>query len=251
MRYAASLFAILLTVSAVGLAQRTDVAAAKASATAPATTPTTLPAGFNEELAKIDARALAHKDLTAHFIQEKHSPLLRKPLVSEGTVYSKGSRSLWVTRTPEASRMLIDPKWLHIYYPKQKVVEEYPIEGRLGMMASSPLPALSDIRKNFTLTPDDGDGLIPLEPAKKTKALLLTPSRPDLEEFVKSVRVLLDVDRGLVLAFELVDPDGEKTLIRFSDLKADTGLSDDAMKLGAPPGTKVSRPVGDSLPAKP
>jgi hypothetical protein len=224
---------------------------AQAPATQPSATTAPVDADFEAQLAAIDARALAHKDLTADFVQEKHSPLLRKPIISRGTVLAKGASALWVTTEPEPSRMSVDPQWLRLHYPKQKIIEEYPIGGQLGMLAASPLPALAAIRKNFTLTPDTGEGLNPAEPvANETKALRLEPVEA-LRGTVGHVRVLLDVSRGLVLAFEVTDPDGERTLVRFSNLRTDTGLPDNALTLSAPAGTKVVRPVGDQMPATP
>jgi outer membrane lipoprotein-sorting protein len=49
------------------------------------------------------------------------------------------------------------------------------------------------------------------------------------------------------MVFEMIDPDGEQTVIRFSNVHVDVGLSDDALKLNPAPGTKVVRPLeGDS-----
>ncbi|HEV7299523.1 MAG TPA: outer membrane lipoprotein carrier protein LolA [Tepidisphaeraceae bacterium] len=238
-------FVMLLSSVAVTSHAHAQDATQPARTPAPATAPAS---AFDAELDAIDRKALAHQDLTADFVQEKHSPLLRKPLVSRGTVMAKGPLTLWVTAEPEPSRMSIDSRWVRLYYPKQKVVEEYPVDGRLGAMASSPLPALQDIRKNFTLSPDAGAGLDPVEPAGNTRALRLEPVEA-LRPYVGFVRVLLDADRGLVLAFEVTDPDGERTLVRFSNLQPDRGLSDDALMLDTPAGTKVVRPVGDAMPA--
>jgi hypothetical protein len=223
---------------------------AQTPATQPATAPAAASSSFDAELASIDALALAHRDLSASFVQEKHSALLRKPLVSKGRVFAKGPLTLWVTESPEVSRMLIDPQWLRLYYPKQKVVEEYPVRGQMSAMASSPLPALGAIRGNFTIMPDAGDGLDPIEPAGRTKAIRLDPIG-DLKPFVGFVRVLLEADRGLVLTFEVTDPDGERTTVRFTDLQPDRGLTDRDLQLDVPAGTKVVRPVGDQMPDRP
>ena len=117
------------------------------------------------------------------------------------------------------------------------------MRGRLGMMAASPLPRLAAIRQSFSLAPDDGAGLPTIDGAGPLLPVRLTPKDQQLARYVDHVRVLLDEQRGLVLAFEMVDPDGEQTLIRFSNVRIDTGLSDDAMKLNPAPGTKVVRPL--------
>lgn len=222
------------------------VPAVAARAAAPTTAPATLPADFERRLDAIDAKAAAWRDLSADFVQEKRSPLLRKPIVSRGTVKTKGAASLWQTAEPESTLMSVGPRALRLYYPKQKVVEEYPIEGRLGMLAASPLPRLASIRQNFKPVADDGAGLLPAKGEGEGRALLavrMNPGDAEIAKFVDHARVLLDADRGLVLAFELIDPDGERTVIRFSNLRGNAGLGDDAMQLQLPAGVKVTRPL--------
>lgn len=234
-------------------------AAGLPAAAAPATAPTTRPAvppptEFELRLDAVDAKAAAWQDLTADFVQEKQSPLLRKPIVSRGTVKAKGAASLWQTAEPEATFMSVGQRALRLYYPKQKVVEEYPIEGRLGMLAASPLPRLASIRQNFKPVPDDGAGLSPAKGEGEGRSLVavrMNPADAEIAKFVGHVRVLLDADRGFVLAFELVDPDGERTVIRFSNLRGNAGLADDAMQLQLPAGVKVTRPLEGATPGKP
>ncbi len=209
----------------------------------PAPAPTTLDSAFDQQLDAIDRRAGAVQDLTAEFVQEKRSPLLRKPLVSRGSVKAKGGLAIWETTEPQRTMMTFDPKQLRVYYPKQKTLEEYPIQGQLGMMAASPLPRLAAIRKSFNLLPDNGDGLEPSTGTITGLSLRLEPIDDGVRQFVDHVRVLLDPEHGFMLAFELTDPDGEETVIRFSKMRANTGLTDDALKIQTPAGVKVVRPL--------
>ena len=56
--------------------------------------------------------------------------------------------------------------------------------------------------------------------AGKTFAVRMTPSDPELREHVETVRVLLDAQRGLIIRLEMRDPDGDRTLISFSNVKS-------------------------------
>src|SRR6476619_4900068 len=71
-------------------------------------------------------------DLTAHFEQQKFTPMLKKPLTSSGTVRVLGSTMRWDTDKPEPSVILADEKEFRLYYPTQKLVEIYPIDKRLA-----------------------------------------------------------------------------------------------------------------------
>jgi outer membrane lipoprotein-sorting protein len=44
-------------------------------------------------------------------------------------------------------------------------------------------------------------------------------------------------------AIEIVDPDGEQTVIRFANVQTDTGITDAMLELNAPTGTRVVRPL--------
>jgi len=212
----------------------------------PATAPSAQPNDpqFEKVLESINARALVIQGLSADFIQEKKSPLLRKPLVSRGTVTAKGAASLWKTEVPEKTEMTSDPTMLRIYYPYRKIVEEYPISGKLGMLAASPLPSLAALRENFTLVPDKGDGLVSNDPSIHAVPVRLNPSSPQMTQYVNYVRVLLDADHGLVMIFELVDPDNEQTVIRFTNVHTGITITDQDVKLNLPESVKVVRPMG-------
>jgi outer membrane lipoprotein-sorting protein len=191
---------------------------------------------YDRLLDSIDKRAGAIHSLEADFVQEKRSPLLRKPLISRGTVRAKGALALWKTNEPEPSEMSIDPQRLRMYYPRQHTIEEYQMQQNLGMLAASPLPGLSAIRKSFSTKPDVGSSgnIVPVR---------MEPLDAELRKYVDHVRVALDAERGVVTEFEMVDPDGEQTLITFTNIRTDVNLSDEALKLDAPAGTKIVRPL--------
>jgi outer membrane lipoprotein-sorting protein len=222
--------------------------AAETPATAPtaASGPTASPQ-FLSQLREINAKGLAIKDLRAEFVQEKQSALLRKPLVSRGHVLARGDTSLWQTDAPEPTVMTCNPRQLRLYYPDRHVVEEYPIASRLGMLAASPLPSLDVILQNFTVWPDVGDGLAAASGGapEGLVAVRMTPATEDVRRYVDHARVLLDPKRGLVLVFEMVDPDSERTVIRFSNVQTDTGLTDADVQLHLPGDVKVVRPLGN------
>jgi len=223
-------FAVILIIATVAKAQ--------------SSAPTSQPSEFAQELLAIDARAGQINALTADFVQEKRSPLLRKPLISRGSVKARGGLALWETIEPEPTKMSIDPQLLRMYYPKQKTIEEYPMQQQLGMMAASPLPRLQAIQTTFTMKPDDGEALVDASArTANARAIRMDPNDPEVRKYVDHVRVLLDVDRGVVLAFEMVDPDGEQTVVRFSNIRTDVSLTDDSLRLEVPSGVKVVRPL--------
>ena len=139
--------------------------------------------------------------------------------------------------------MLVTPSRMQIYYVKQNVIEDYPIVGKLGSLAASPLPRLASLQEQFTITRDDGTGLPGADDRTTTLVTRLVPTAADVRQYVDHIRVRLDPDRGIVTAFEMVDPDGERTTITFSNIRTNTGLADKSLELDAPRDAKIVKPL--------
>src|SRR4051812_3283973 len=192
----------------------------------------------------IDRRAGQTADLSGRFRQEKFTALLKKPLISSGRIRMKGPVVRWDTERPDPAVLHSDGREIRMYYPKQSVVEVYPIDRRLADLVASPLPRLAALRQHFRIepapptaqsdTPRDNPSAIEIQ---------LIPTDDFLAQHVDHVRVTLDVSRAFVTRVEMFDGDGDRTVIQFTDLKTDTGIKDADLELSTPPGTKVSRPL--------
>jgi outer membrane lipoprotein-sorting protein len=219
-------------------------------AAAPETQPTSRPANVDpatwQRMLAIDAKAGEIKDLVADVEQQKFTAMLKKPLVSSGRVFVRGSAMLWDTTKPEPSVLQITDKEVRIYYPAQKTIEVYRIQEKLGQLAASPVPRLSVLREHFTFEP-----IKPSETGEPDRAdadqnhfaVRLVPIDPELRQHVEAVRVLLDARRGLIIRLEMRDSDGDRTLVSFSNVKTNTGLGDADLQIHAPAGVKVTRPL--------
>ena len=210
-----------------------DVAAAKAA--------------FEKRLSEVDAKMALVVDLRAAFEQRKTTALLKKPLVSKGTLVCKGESVLWKTTSPRESDMLVGPEKVTVSYPADKLAEEYPIGARFRDAAGGPLPRLSKLKERFTITELDEAALKELsmsgDAMKGRLGLLLSPKDDELKKHVASVRVILDVGVPCADRVVIADPEGDETEIRFSEAKINTGVKDSDLELKLAPGTKVSRPL--------
>ena len=199
---------------------------------------------FQKKLQDLDAKVAKIQDMTSSFEQRKFTAVLRKPLVSSGTVRIKGSVMRWDTQKPEPTVMLIDEKQVRMYYPKAKALEVYTIGQRLGQLAASPLPKLSVIRQYFSVAPDDGKGLLDKGETGPRLPLMLTPTDASLKEHLDHVRVLIDPEAAVILKVEMTDADGDRTVISFRDIQVNTGLKERDLDLVVPEGTTVTHPLG-------
>lgn len=227
---------------------------APAVVAAPASAPTTGPAAavadptLAAKLADIDSRAGKIKDFIARFEQKKFTALLKKPLASSGTIRVAGPVVRWDTDKPDPAVLLSDGREFRMYYPKQKSLEVYPIDRQMAELVTNPLPRLARLREHFTfeaMPARDAAGDFPeLAETPDGVGLRLRPTGTFLKEHVGEVRVLLDARSATILCVQTIDADGDRTSIRFADVKLDTGLDPAALALAVPPDTKVSRPMG-------
>ncbi len=200
---------------------------------------------FAKRLETVDAAMTKVGDLRADFVQRRTTPLLKKPLVSNGVVRTKGDRVRWDTVSPRASSLVVGHDSIRMYYPADQLVEIYPAGDGFKDIAGAPLPRLSSLKAKFDLTPLTLGDLGGANTDANLLAVLLTPKDESLRRHIASVRVLIDESQPAALRVEISDPDGEVTVIEFSHVEVNRGMKDDEVELTLPAGTRVSKPLGE------
>ncbi len=224
-------------------------AATGRSQTVPATTQTTAVAAPPEDAAllkqleALDERARRVRDLSGRFTQKKFTALLKKPLVSSGTLRVIGSRMRWDTLEPSPSVMTIDEREVRIYYPPQNTLEIYPIDQRMGSLAASPLPRLESLRRHFRFFRIPVNEIDDAADPTRSLALRLRPSEESLSQYLDHVDVLLDTTTALMIEARMVDAGGDRTSLRFDAVKTNVGLTDANLANPAPADATIVRPL--------
>ncbi len=136
---------------------------------------------------------------------------------------------------------------MKLYYPNQKLVEIYPIDKRMTDLAASPLPRLATLRDHFSFAPiapaDMKADAGTLVEGDDRVAVRLRPTGEFLKQHLSEVRVLLDVKSAFMLCVVTIDKEGDRTVIRFSDAKLNSGLKPADVAFAPPADAKVSRPL--------
>jgi outer membrane lipoprotein-sorting protein len=224
------------------------------AATSPATQPATATdSALERAIEEIDQKASAIEDLKATFHQSKHTALLKKPMQSTGTVRISADPDhgvmRWDTTGSNLMTTWISATELRIYSPRQSLLEVYPIESGWSQLTASPLPRLKSLREQFDIRPWDWEGAEPSR-ADQQIAFRLMPKHEQIREHVREVRILIDREIGCVLAAEVLYPDEDRLTLRFTDIRINSGIEEDELKLEVPPGTTISRPLEAEQPAK-
>lgn len=189
------------------------------------------------EIKKVAAQAQAIADLRAKFTQEKHSPLLKAPLISRGDVLIRGPLMRWNTQQPAPMITHICAKQLTLYYPEDAQAEVYPIQERYAAFVASPLPRLELLINRFSIRRRQG----PDDPA--LLRLAMTPEDQELAKHLKSIAVDVEIATGVARRIDMTDSQGDRTLIVLEEIRVNTGMSEQEIALTLPAGTKISRPL--------
>lgn len=203
---------------------------------------------FEKKLQDLDAKMAKVVDLRASFEQRKKTALLKKPIVSSGTLSCKGESVLWRTQKPRESQLLVTPDKVTVHYPADKLAEVYPVGARFRDAAGGPLPRLPKLREKFEMREMSRDEMkaIGVEPAADRLCVVLTPKSDDLKKYVAKVRVVLDTKVPCADRVVVSDPEGDETEIRFSSVTINVNMTDAELELNLPEGTKLSTPGADS-----
>ena len=198
-----------------------------------------------QRLEVVDAAMSRIVDLRADFEQRRHTPLLKKPVVSKGVVRTKGDLVRWDTATPRPSSLIIGRGLIQMYYPADKLVEIYPLEEGFKDLAGAPLPRLSVLRSRFDIAQVAAEDLGPGSESETSLALRLTPKNEGLRKHVACVMVLIDTSLPAATKVVIIDPEGERTDIVFRNVRLNSGVRDDEVQFAVPEGVRVSRPMGN------
>lgn len=201
---------------------------------------------FMKRLETVDAAMGRVVDLRAGFEQSRRTILLKKPLLSKGTVTTKGDRVRWDTATPRASSLLIGDGSIRMYYPEDNLLEIYPVGSGFKDLAGAPLPRLAKLREKFTISRLSPSDLGASNEDEHLLAVQLIPKEDDLRKHIASVKVLIDESRPVARKVVMTDPEDEQTEITFTNVELNVGVTDDALKLDTPADVRVSHPLGEN-----
>lgn len=175
------------------------------------------------------------RDLQAGFVQETTIQSIRKTDVEEGTVYFRSPKQLlWDYKKPKAKKLIVNAGKAWLYLPQEKTV--YTREADQMFKSEALMKFLSGIGKlkdDFEIkyaTPEavdkNGNYLLRLFPREKSASyryLQMTVEKKDYS----------------ILQVSFDDAMGNTTVLKFTGLKVNTGLSSKLFQFHPPAGVSV------------
>lgn len=185
----------------------------------------------DEVVKRIRASREKTEDFTADLLQEKRISLLKEKVISRGSVRFKKPDKISVELfPPENSQMVFDGKTLLLYFKEEKMAERYPLQG--NPMAEKYLlfswdPFQEELAR-WRIAEDRGSILI-IEIHPKVKDVL----------FVKT-NLWISKRDWMIVGMEMVERNGDTTLLRYSNMKVNSGLLDSDFRIDLPKDVKIT-----------
>jgi outer membrane lipoprotein carrier protein len=175
------------------------------------------------------------KDFKANFVQETTVKSIKKTDIEEGVVFFKNPKHmLWNYTLPKAKKLVINPKKAWLYLPQDKVAytqdADYIFKSKVLIKFLSGWGKLKDDFSIEFAKPNaldkKGNYLLALTPVEKS---------PVLNPF----SITVDKNTFLILQVSFEDTLGNSTLLRFSNISTNSGLSDKMFQFQPPSGVGI------------
>jgi outer membrane lipoprotein carrier protein len=187
--------------------------------------------GADEVVQRLKESREKTKDFSADLFQEKKVFLLKEKIVSKGKIRFKYPDKLLIEFfQPESSQMVFDGKTLLLYFKEEKIAERYriqnnPIAERYLLFTKDPFQKKLAEWKIC----EDRESYLVMEILPKEKEAL----------FIKT-RLWISKKNWMVIAMEMIEKNGDTTLLRYSNMRVNTGLSDSDFEIHLPKDVKIT-----------
>lgn len=192
------------------------------------------------ERVRVEQRAV--RSLEARFVQRKESQLLVEPEVSKGSFsYLAPDRVRWEFVSPNPMTVVIDDERMTTWYRDLKRADVLSV-GRYSerilqyLGASGTLETLLDYFRVRATFPRD-----PSEPYR----LSLDPRYPRIAKRIESMDVWIDRERFVPVGLRYVEPDGDVTEYRFTEIEVNADIPPERFELELPADVKRRRVAAD------
>ena len=171
------------------------------------------------------------KDFSADLLQEKKVSLLKEKVVSRGKIRFKKPDKIFIEFFhPESSQMIYDGKTFLLYFKEEKMAERYQVHGnpiieKYLLFSKDPF---QEELAHWKIVEDRGSVLV----------MEILPWAKDAL-FVKT-RLWVSKKDWMVVAMEMVERNGDTTLLRYSNMRVNTGLTESDFEIHLPKDVKIT-----------
>jgi len=170
------------------------------------------------------------KDFSADLSQEKKISLLKEKIFSRGKIRFKYPNRIFIEFfPPQSMQMTFDGKGVLLYLKEEGIAEYYRIQAN----------PIAERYLFFTRDPFQ-KGLADWKIREEKESFLIMEILPkEKESPFRSTRLLISKGNWMVMGMELVERNGDTTVLRYSKIKINTGLTESDFEIRLPNDVKV------------
>jgi len=187
--------------------------------------------GVNQVVQRLKETREKIKDFSADLLQEKKVFLLKEKVVSRGKIRFKKPDHFFIEFFhPESSQMVFDGRTFLLYFKEEKMAERYQVQ-------ANPI-----VEKYLLFSKDPfQEKLATWKIVEDHESFLVIEILPKGEEalFIKT-RLWVSKKDWMVTGMEMVERNGDTTLLRYSNTWVNTGLTDSDFQVHIPKGVKIT-----------
>ena len=171
---------------------------------------------------KINTTATAIRTIQCSFVQTKKMSFLNDKMVSRGVMYyDNHSRLRWEYTSPY--------KYIFILNNNKVYIKSARKTNTIDIKSSRLFQSIARIMMNSvtgrSLT-DNGDFSVKMYVNGDEWVAFLTPKRSDMKKMFKSIHLYFDSSRSMVSKVEMLEKNGDSTVILLHGVKTNTGINE-------------------------
>jgi len=228
------------------LKPNTFLAISVAALTCVMAAPTLQAARLDDVLARMDKAGASFRDVSAKIVRKDHTAIINDTSEETGTIRMQkaGDRNVRMKidfDEPDVRSVAFADRKAQIYYPKIRTVQVYDLGKYRDLVDQFLLLGFGtstlELRKNYSVRFIGDDKVA----GERTARLELTPKSNAAREHLSKVELWIS-DAGYPLQQKFYRPSGDNTLTIYSELKINSNLTEDSLKLRLPSGVKREYP---------
>ncbi len=195
-------------------------------------------------LNSMDKAAASFKTVEAKFEWDQYTKLVDETDVQQGTIFYRRLDNASVEmgahiEKPDTKIVVFSDGKIRIYQPKIDIIQEYPAGKNREAFESFLVLGFGgrghDLAKSFDVQYDGSESVGGVNAAR----LVLLPKDPTVKKMFDRILLWIDPARGISVQQQLFQPSGDYRLAKYSDIKLNQRLPDDAFKIKTTHKTKV------------
>lgn len=189
------------------------------------------PAETDQIVDKLQQRYASTTDFSGEFLQETQIKTLNRTIKSRGKVHFKRpGKMLWRYEEPKGQFVLSDGNYLYLYQPEQSQVIKTDLKNAFRSdVPLSFLLGLGNLKRDFNAI---------LKGSENNQYTVQLEAKSEMGQ-VGQIFLGVDARTYDIVWVRMIDPVGNVTAVRFSQLKRGVGLKDSLFQFDAPKGAEI------------